>query len=98
MADPTNTPTRPASTGGTPAPKIVADYLSSPPPGSWAAFLANQRRFWVHAFSRESLFNFAKTMAWVVPLTILIWVYAEREQRDTDPGVTFPIDVRSSDP
>jgi hypothetical protein len=36
-------------------------------------------------------------MVWVAPLTLLIWVYAEREQIVTMPGVTIPIEVRTSD-
>jgi hypothetical protein len=38
-----------------------------------------------------------KTLAWVAPLTILIWIYAEREQSIPVTNVTFPIEVRVSD-
>jgi len=34
-------------------------------------------------WTRENLVGGLKTIAWVLPLTILIWVYAEREQVDT---------------
>jgi hypothetical protein len=40
--------------------------------------------------------DFAKTFAWVAPFTILIWIYAEREQI-TQQGVPFPIEVRAAD-
>src|SRR3982750_1628129 len=39
-----------------------------------------------------------KTLAWVAPLTILIWIYAEREQSIPVSGVSFPIEVRTTDP
>jgi hypothetical protein len=74
------------------------EYQPRPARDTWARFLADQRRWWAHLFSRESLVSFAKTMAWVAPLTILIWVYAEREQLAIDDDVPIPLDVRSSDP
>ena len=53
---------------------------------------------WRGFFTRESIFSALRTMAWVVPLTLLIWIYAEREQLWTEDGVPFPVDVKSSDP
>src|SRR5436190_9802372 len=47
--------------------------------------------------SGEQLASFFKQLVWVAPLTLLIWVYAEREQEVTLPGVTIPIDVRTND-
>ena len=49
-------------------------------------------------FSRDQLVNSFKTLLWVVPLTVLIWIYAEREQLDVESNVTVPIEVTSSDP
>src|SRR4051812_25126512 len=57
----------------------------------------NLRRWSARTFTTENFFAFMKTFAWVAPLTILIWVYAEREQvvqRET----TIPIAVKSTDP
>lgn len=45
-------------------------------------------------FSREKVSNALKTFAWVAPLTVLIWVWAEREQLDDLPGQSVPIEVR----
>lgn len=56
------------------------------------------RRWFVRTFTIENVFSTFKTLAWVVPLTILIWVYAEREQTWREPDVTIPIGVRSADP
>lgn len=40
-----------------------------------------------------------KTLAWVTPLTILIWAYAEREQNFTDPNpVPCPVELQASSP
>src|SRR4051812_37804191 len=49
-------------------------------------------------FTRDNLVSFARSMAWVVPLTILIWIYAEREQLAPAPGRVIPIDVKTSAP
>ncbi len=45
----------------------------------------------------EKLIDILKTLAWVAPLTILIWIYAEREQALTQPNVSIPIEVRTTD-
>ena len=37
-----------------------------------------------------------KTFLWVAPLTVLIWIYAEREQIATLPDVPVAIEVRSA--
>lgn len=48
--------------------------------------------------SRQAMMEFARTMVWVAPLTILIWVYAEREQIATVTDVSFPMQVHSGNP
>lgn len=50
------------------------------------------------SMERENLIAGFKTMSWLVPMTLLIWVYAEREQIRTVGSQTIPIDVRSNDP
>jgi len=47
-------------------------------------------------FSRDNIFGFVKSMAWVIPLTLLIWIYAEREQVKSEPNVKVQIEVPSS--
>jgi len=47
---------------------------------------------------RDTVVGFLKTLIWVAPLTLLIWVYAEREQNVTQSGIIVPIEVRTSDP
>lgn len=42
----------------------------------------------------ERFLDGLKTFAWVAPLTILIWIYAERKQSATRNGVTVPVEVR----
>lgn len=59
---------------------------------------SSRRRQFEQAFSREKLTAFARTMIWVAPLTILIWVYAEREQIATVSDVTFPVRVHIAAP
>ena len=50
------------------------------------------------AFSRQQLIEGVKAFLWVAPLTILIWIYAEREQLATQKNFPIPIEIRSSDP
>ena len=62
------------------------------------AHLPFDRQTLRHAFSRDGITSFFKTLAWVVPLTALIWAYADREQFVKDVQVQFTIDVRNPDP
>lgn len=45
----------------------------------------------------ERVISFFKTLAWVAPLTVLIWIYAEREQSATQSNISFPIEIRTPD-
>jgi hypothetical protein len=65
------------------------DY--APPPTAW-------ERIARHLPRSDSLIGFLKTLVWVAPLTLLIWVYAEREQNVKQSGIIVPIEVRTSDP
>jgi len=67
--------------------------------GSSGGRLTRGLRFWARKnFSRKQLITSFKTMLWVAPLTLLIWIYAEREQQFTPPPVTIPIEVTTNDP
>src|SRR5947209_1061870 len=63
---------------------------------TWRALRAIRSRLGA-AFSREGLLSGVKTLAWVVPMTVVIWVYAEREQiaRQT---VLFRVEAKNSSP
>jgi hypothetical protein len=74
----------------TPAPDKRLDY--APPPTS-----TRLRRWARDTFSKEQLLSGLKQFAWVAPLTILIWVYAEREQQTTR-DIPFAVELRSSNP
>src|SRR5262245_48478591 len=60
--------------------------------GSWFGTWARD------TFSREQLVSSFKSFLWVAPLTILIWVYAEREQTHTQRQQPIPIALRAADP
>jgi hypothetical protein len=47
--------------------------------------------------SGEQFVNFLKNLIWVIPLTLLIWVYAEREQTVKLSTEPISIDVRTND-
>jgi hypothetical protein len=74
------------------APVIRSHRLNYAPP------LTAVERLFRYLPARDSLVGFLKTLVWVAPLTLLIWVYAEREQNVKQEGVIVPIEVRTSDP
>lgn len=47
---------------------------------------------------RSRVFSAIRTLAAVIPLTILIWVYAEREQTGAQQGIQIRIQLRSETP
>src|SRR6476620_6002219 len=83
---PPPTPMKPAGTGP-----------ARPQPLNYAAPLPIHERLVRYLPTREQFTNFLKNLVWVAPLTLLIWVYAEREQTVTLGPVTFPIEVRTTD-
>src|SRR3954471_10050063 len=64
----------------------------APPKRSWRKRLGHSLRGWTRStFSRESYMASLRSLLWVVPLTVLIWVYAEREQVTTLTNVTINV-------
>lgn len=63
-------------------------------PRRWVAI---GRRWFRDTFSREQLLSSLRSLVWVLPLTVLIWIYAEREQVD-EKAAQFPIEVKSGAP
>jgi hypothetical protein len=51
-----------------------------------------------HSRLYDKVIDVIKTLPWIVPITIIIWIYAEREQTVTGQKVTFPIAVRVESP
>ena len=47
--------------------------------------------------TRDQFTGFLKNMVWVAPITLLIWVYAEREQSVVEGSIVASIDVKASD-
>src|SRR3954465_8937039 len=43
--------------------------------------------------TREQVVSNLKTLAWVIPLTLLIWIYAEREQVGTQKDISVPFEL-----
>lgn len=56
--------------------------------------IADVRRY----LTWERIAEFGRTMVWVAPLTILIWVYAEREQIARGNDVPLRIRIRTASP
>jgi hypothetical protein len=64
----------------------------------YARRAAEEARKFHRALTRENFKSFIWTMVWVVPLTLLLWIYAEQEQVETESNVPVAIQVKSSDP
>src|SRR5687767_9739693 len=64
---------------------------------SWGDWLVAARNWFLDTFSRDRMVGFLKTLVWVAPLTLLIWVYAEREQVSTSENEPIPFELASSD-
>src|SRR5690606_16712093 len=64
----------------------------------WREHFRSERHWFGETFSRERIVEMLKQLAWVVPLTVLIWVYAEREQIETRRNETIPFRLVSVDP
>jgi hypothetical protein len=63
------------------AERTTVELTYAPPPQTWRRWLTSSIRSWARStFSRESYISSLKSLLWVLPLTALIWVYAEREQ------------------
>src|SRR5688572_15344405 len=77
-------------------PKEYGATTSSSP--WWRDVNQHVRRWMRDTFTRENIISNLKTLAWVVPLTFLIWVYAEREQIATYKDEPLPFDLVSLDP
>jgi hypothetical protein len=60
-------------------------------------FASIGRRWFRETFSREQLLSSLRSLVWVAPLTVLIWIYAEREQVE-EKTAQFPVEVRSGAP
>jgi hypothetical protein len=74
------------------APVLRSHRLDYAPP------LTIRERIARHLPAADAVVGFLKTLVWVAPLTLLIWVYAEREQNVTQSGIIVPIEVRTNDP
>jgi hypothetical protein len=73
------------------------DY-AAPEPAAHHGIRYRARRWYRDRVTRENIISNLKTLAWVIPLTFLIWVYAEREQITTKPGEPVPFELVSLDP
>jgi hypothetical protein len=67
------------------------------PATRWQRHMNSTRRWARDTFNREQFVAGFKQLLWVAPLTLLIWVYAEREQQ-VDDTIRVTIDAHSSDP
>ena len=65
---------------------------------SWSDDLSGEFRRFTASLTRENIINNLKTLAWVIPLTLLIWIWAEREQVQPASDVAVPIELTSADP
>src|SRR5689334_24678115 len=65
---------------------------------TWQEFFEHEKRWLVSKFTRDNVISNLKTLAWVIPLTLLAWVYAEREQVAPFKDESIPFELKSVDP
>jgi hypothetical protein len=80
--------------------------LAPPPPATSGAAPKGLRRLVLEygkprlaalPTSKERIIDFFKTIVWVIPLTLLIWIYADRDQYFIDPElVSCPIQLQTT--
>ena len=51
-----------------------------------------------HNRAYDRVVDIIKTLPWIVPITIIVWVYAERKQQTPSAPYTFPVGVRIEAP
>jgi hypothetical protein len=84
--------------GTTPTPTEKPTRTKPPVFSFYAHLAATEARRFRRELTPENVASFAKTLLWVVPLTLLIWVYAATETEESIKDVSVPIDVKSADP
>lgn len=76
----------------------TVNYAARRPRRSFASRLSKSARKWAsETFSAENVISGFKSLAWVIPMTLLIWIYAEREQT-THQSANFRVEAHNSDP
>src|SRR5213595_2181335 len=82
-----------------PAGPAPLSYRAAERTGTMRRWSAVARRWFRDTFNKEQLISGLRSLIWVAPLTVLIWIYAEREQIITTPTPLYiPIQVVSTDP
>src|SRR2546429_9789375 len=64
---------------------------------TWRDDVSAEWMRFINGFTRDNVVGHMKTLAWVVPLTLLIWIWAEREQVQPAKDVTVPFELTSVD-
>lgn len=98
MPDTTSRPTTTTLPATAAAAEKGLDYAPPPRPGPVRRALTGVRRWGRETFARDQMLAGLKQLAWVAPLTVLIWVYAERAQLEPANDVRFAVEVHSSNP
>lgn len=65
---------------------------------TWRDEMTGEFRRFTGTLTRENIISNLKTLAWVIPLTLLIWIWAEREQVQPASDVAVPFELTSVDP
>src|SRR4051812_47853617 len=82
-------PPQPGPRASTPLPYGNGRTWRDDVSAEWSRFAAG--------FTRENIVSNLKTLAWVIPLTLLIWIYAEREQVAPAKDVAVPFELVTVD-
>jgi hypothetical protein len=77
------------------APEVLISRREASPMGVFARAISWEIRRLRTRFTRDNVIAFLKTLRWVVPLTILAWVYALSQQEE-HVSTSLAVEVRSS--
>src|SRR5437867_4246258 len=80
-----------------PAGPAPLSYRAAERTGTMRRWSAVARRWFRDTFNKEQLISGLRSLIWVAPLTVLIWIYAEREQVSWQ-SAEIQIEVRSGAP
>src|SRR5438552_16156395 len=64
---------------------------------TWRDDVSAEWMRFINGFTRDNVIGHMKTLAWVIPLTLLIWIWAEREQVQPAKDVSVPFELVSPD-
>jgi hypothetical protein len=93
-----NKPSSPSSAGSAASALVTGRRRSKMHLNQYARFATAEARRFKEGFTRENIIAFLRTLVWTIPITVIIWVYAEQQTSIPLTHAPVKIAVKSSDP